>query len=304
MRILLICGGWSTERTISLQGAQGMREALESLGHEVTLFDLLDFDDLLKVAQNYEVALINLHGDPGEDGLVQAMLEQIGVPYQGTSARGSLLALHKAATKQLVHRSGILTPAWEFIPKKPKSSWQPKLPLPLFVKSETGGSSIHLGRVEDLKELGSLCEEIFAAGCGVLLEEAIIGQEVTCGILGEEALPPVLIEPNCGLYFDYQSKYEHDGAREICPAPLPLEVLEHIKSQALKVHKILGLEGLSRSDFIWAKDKLYFLEVNTLPGMTKTSLVPKEAQALGLDFPTLMQRFVDLALSKKDSWKS
>ena len=304
MRILLIAGGWSTEGDVSLAGAYGMQEALQSLGHTVTIFDLLDFDNLLSQAEQYDVALLNLHGDPGEDGLVQAMLEQAGIPYQGTGASGSLLSLHKAATKQVVRRAGIVTPDWEFVPKKPQGQWAPKLPYPLFVKSETGGSSIHLAQVEDQKALEEVMAEIFQAGCGVLLERAISGVEVTCGILGEEALPPVLIKPKVGSYFDYASKYAADGAQEICPAPLPDKMLEHIKAQALKVHHILHLDGLSRSDFILSEDTLYILEVNTLPGMTATSLVPKEAKAIGLEFPQLMQRFVDLALAKQTKPKS
>ena len=300
MRILLIAGGWSTEREVSLNGASGMQEALEELGHKVTLLDLKHFDTLLDAAKDHDLAIINLHGDPGEDGLVQAMLDRVGLPYQGTGAAGSLLALHKVASKQLVHQAGILTPKWEFIPQRPDPSWEPKLAYPIFAKSETGGSSIHLGQATTRQELDHLMEEIFQAGVPVLLEEAIPGQEVTCGILGEVALPPILIEPVAGSFFDYTSKYAQNGAREICPAPLEQKILTKIQETALAVHHLLGLEGLSRSDFILDQEnKLYFLEVNTLPGMTKTSLVPKEAKVLGLDFPKLMAKFIDLALAKK-----
>ncbi|MBQ7738204.1 MAG: D-alanine--D-alanine ligase [Desulfovibrionaceae bacterium] len=299
MRILLIAGGWSTEREVSLHGAQGMQEALEELGHTVTLFDLEHFDDLLDLAATHDLAIINLHGDPGEDGLVQAILDQAGLPYQGTGAAGSLLALHKAATKQIVQRAGLLTPKWEFIPRKPDFTWEPKLSYPIFAKSETGGSSIHLGKVHNRSELDSIMDEIFQAGAQVLLEEAISGHEVTCGILGDSPLPPVLIEPVAGTFFDYESKYAQDGAREICPAPLDAKIITKIQEDALEIHHLLGLEGVSRSDFILDQDKLYFLEVNTLPGMTKTSLVPREAKVLGMDFPKLMAKFIELALNKK-----
>ncbi|MCR5815138.1 MAG: D-alanine--D-alanine ligase [Desulfovibrio sp.] len=302
MRILLLAGGWSTEREISLSGAKGMATAIESLGHSVTLFDLKDFDKLLAVAKEHDLAIINLHGQPGEDGLVQAMLDSIGVPYQGTGPAGSFLALNKAASKQVLRHYGVLTPDWEFLPKRPSEPWQPRLPFPLFVKSDTGGSSIHLAKVTQMPELLTVMEEIFQTGCGVLVEEAIAGREVTCGILGEQALPPVLIEPVQGSFFDYTSKYAVDGAREICPAPLAPELLARIQKTALDAHRILGLDGLSRSDFILdAQDRLYLLEVNTLPGMTATSLVPREAKALGMSFPALMQRFIDLALAKKQA---
>ena len=300
MRILLLAGGWSTEREISLSGARAMAKAMESLGHTVTLFDLKDFDVLLAVAKEHDCAIINLHGQPGEDGLVQAMLDTIGLPYQGTGPAGSFLALNKAATKQVVRHHGLLTPDWEFLPTRPDAHWTPRLPFPLFVKSDTGGSSIHLARVTEKAELWAVMEEIFQAGCGVLVEEAIAGREVTCGILGGQALPPVLIEPVHGSYFDYSSKYAEDGAREICPAPLPEQIIADIQEKALAAHSILGLDGLSRSDFILDdQNRLYLLEVNTLPGMTATSLVPREAKACGLDFPALMQRFIDLALAKK-----
>ena len=300
MRILLLAGGWSTERLVSLSGAKAMAEAMESLGHTVTLFDLQDFDALLAKAKEHDLAIINLHGQPGEDGLVQAMLDSIGLPYQGTGPAGSILALNKAASKQVLRHHGLLTPDWQFLPVRPEKTWQPSLPFPLFVKSDTGGSSIHLAKVTDLAGLWAVMDEIFQAGCGALVEEAIEGREATCGVLGDEALPPVLIEPVRGSFFDYASKYADDGAREICPAPLPEQILTQIQETALAAHRILGLDGLSRSDcMLDARDRLYLLEVNTLPGMTATSLVPSEAKALGLDFPALMQRFIDLALAKK-----
>ncbi|MBQ7456887.1 MAG: D-alanine--D-alanine ligase [Desulfovibrio sp.] len=300
MRILLLAGGWSTERDISLKGAHVMAEAIQSLGHTVTLFDIANFDDLLQTAVTHDVAIINLHGQPGEDGLVQAMLDCVGIPYQGADPAGSFLALNKAATKQILRHVGIPTPDWEFLPKRPDPSWEPKLPYPLFVKSDVGGSSIHLARVYDRESLDAIMEEIFAAGVGVLIEEAIAGMEVTCGILGDTALPPVLIEPLHGAYFDFSSKYAENGARELCPAPIPAEVSSALCEYALKAHQVLGLRDVSRSDFmVDAAKQCYLLEVNTLPGMTTTSLVPKEAQALGISFPMLMQHFIDMALARK-----
>ncbi len=302
MRILLLAGGWSTEREISLKGARVMQEAVQSLGHEVTLFDIQDFDSLLDVASRHDVALLNIHGKPGEYGLVQAMLDTIGCPYQGTGPAGSFLALNKAATKQVLRHFGLPTPDWEFLPKSPAPDWRPRIPYPLFVKSDTGGSSIHLARVHNDSELSAIMNEIFDAGLGVLVEQSIEGQEVTCAVLDGQPLPPVLIEPLHGTYFDFSSKYAEDGAREICPAPIPDSVTQRVQELALKAHNILGLADISRSDFMLdASGNLFLLEVNTLPGMTKTSLVPKEALACGLDFPALMQRFIDCALRKKRS---
>ncbi|MEG2172672.1 MAG: D-alanine--D-alanine ligase, partial [Desulfovibrionaceae bacterium] len=220
MRVLLIVGGWSSEREISLRGGKGIATALEERGHRVTWLDLQEgFDTLLTVAAQHDFCFINLHGSPGEDGLVQAMLEANHCPYQGSGAAGSFLALHKAASKQVFRRAGLLTADWEFLPTRPPHLWEPQLPYPLFVKSNTGGSSLHLSRAENKADLDTILDEIFNAGDEALIEPVIQGEEVTCGILGDLALPPILIQPAPGSFFDYTSKYaavSDGGAREIC----------------------------------------------------------------------------------------
>lgn len=300
MKILLIAGGWSTEREVSLAGARSMESALRGRGHDVTFFDLRDrFDHLLETARAHDFCLINLHGTPGEDGLVQAMLERAGCPYQGSGPAGSFLALNKAAAKQIFRMAGLPTADWEFLPEPPGAGWEPRLPWPLFVKSNTGGSSLRLGCASDRRKLDALLAEIFAAGDSALLEPRLDGREVTCGVLGDQALPPVLIEPASGDFFDYTSKYAKGGARETCPAPLPRHVLDNVCELALAAHRVLGLEGYSRTDFILSPDgRLTLLEVNTLPGMTPASLVPKEAAALGLDTGALLERLMELGLER------
>lgn len=306
MRILLIAGGWSTERDVSLAGARGMESALRGRGHEVTFFDLRDrFDHLLETARAHDFCLINLHGTPGEDGLVQAMLERAGCPYQGSGPAGSFLALNKAAAKQIFRMAGLPTADWEFLPEPPAPGWEPRLSWPLFVKSNTGGSSLRLGRARNRRELDALLAEIFAAGDSALLEPQLEGREVTCGVLGDVALPPVLIEPVSGDFFDYTSKYAQGGAREICPAPLPRNVLDEAGRLALAAHSALGLEGCSRTDFILSPDGcLTLLEVNTLPGMTQASLVPREAAALGMDVGALLERLMELGLERHGERRS
>lgn len=301
MNILLIAGGWSTERDVSLTGARGIMPALKSLGHTVTLFDpALSLDGLCETATKHDFAFINLHGSPGEDGLIQAILDSVGCPYQGSSPAGSFLALNKAATKQVLRHAGINTADWIFLAQRPNADWKPSLPYPLFVKANDGGSSLHLARVENKAELDTILNTIFAAGGEVLIEPAITGIEVTCGILGDEALPPILIRSVEGTFFDYQSKYTPGGATEICPAPLPEAVLQRVQETTLRAHKALGLSGYSRADYILTDDEqLFILEVNTLPGMTPTSLVPQEAAAIGIDFPSLLQRLIDLGIEKQ-----
>lgn len=300
MKILLIAGGWSSEREISLKGAKNIQKTLLDLGHEVEFFDLLEqFDQLLDKARKADFAFLILHGSPGEDGLVQAMLDTAGVPYQGSGPAGSFLALNKAAAKQIFRQHGLPTADWEFLPVPPKAGWEPALPYPIFVKSNTGGSSLRLGRAAGRAELDKALAEIFAAGEEALLEPEIPGKELTCGILGDEPLPPILIEPVCGDYFDFESKYAENGARELCPAPVPEEVTARVQQLALAAHRALGLADYSRADFIMdAAGKLTLLEVNTLPGMTATSLVPKEAKAIGLDFPQLLERLIELGMKK------
>lgn len=298
MRILLIAGGWSSERDVSLAGAKVIAETLESRGHAVTFFDLSKgFDNLLDTAATHDFAFINLHGAPGEDGLVQALLDTAGCPYQGSGARGSFLALHKAASKQVYRRAGLLTPDWRFLPAPPPPGWEPDMAYPLFVKSNTGGSSLLLGRAANRAELDAILEEIFAAGDEALLEPMIPGEDATCGVLDETALPPVLIRPRMGSFFDYKSKYQQGGSEEICPAPLPEALNARMQDMALRAHKALGLRGYSRSDFrITPEGELYLLETNTLPGMTRTSLIPQEAAAVGLNFGDLLERLMELGM--------
>lgn len=301
MRILLITGGWSSERDVSLNGAKVIGETLKARGHEVTSFDLsVGFDTLIETAQEHDFAFINLHGAPGEDGLVQALLDVAGCPYQGSGARGSFLALHKAASKQVYRNAGLPTADWEFLPTPPSAGWEPSLPYPIYAKSNTGGSSLMLSCAHNRVELDAILAEIFAAGCEAMLEPAIPGEDTTCGVLGEDALPPILIKPLAGDFFDYKSKYQNGGAQELCPAPLPDDINRRMQELAVRAHKALGLKGYSRSDFrLTPQGELYLLETNTLPGMTATSLVPQEAAAVGLDFGDLLERLMELGMGKR-----
>lgn len=301
MKILLIGGGWSSEREISLKGSRNIAEALTELGHEVTFFDLQqEYDGLLEKAGANDFCFINLHGAPGEDGLVQAMLDAIDKPYQGSGAAGSFLALNKAASKQIFRHAGIPTADWQFLPTPPDPDWSPAFAFPMFVKSATGGSSLRLGRATNRRELDEALAEIFAAKEEALIEPQLEGREITCGILGETALPPILIEPVACEYFDFKSKYEKGCAREICPAPIGDEATRKVQELALRAHRALGLAGYSRADFFMAANGDFtILEVNTLPGMTSTSLLPQEAAQIGLDFPQLLQRLINLAMKAR-----
>ena len=300
MHVLLLAGGWSSEREVSLKGAEQIEAQLAARGHTVTRMDpARHFDRLYQAAKRHDVAFICLHGAPGEDGLIQAILDRAACPYQGAGPAGSFLALHKAAAKQLFRGAGLQTADWIYLPRRPGPDWVPELPYPLFVKANTGGSSLHLFRVAHAGELPAALDALFGAGEEVLIEPAISGRELTCGVLGEQALPPVLILPKAE-FFDYHNKYAIDGAQEICPAPLPEAIIQSVQDSALAAHHALGLAGYSRSDFILRDDdQLFLLETNTLPGMTGTSLLPKEAAAIGLSFADLIERLLELALAQR-----
>ncbi len=292
MHILLIGGGWSNEREVSLSGAGIIHQILNDLGHQVDFFDPAEeFRSLPDKAAGYDFAFINLHGSPGEDGMIQAVLEQVGTPYQGSGPAASMLALNKAATKSLFHGAGIQTPAWEFLPAPPAASWKTGLKLPAVLKPNTGGSSLNVQLITTRDELEQGLRTAFSRGDEMLLEERINGPEVTCGVLGSEALPPILIEPaDSSTFFDYYSKYTPQAAIETCPAPISEELTRRVQELALRVHTLLGLYGYSRTDFILEDNtQPVVLEVNTLPGMTPTSLFPQEAAARGHSFHDVIQ---------------
>ncbi len=263
-----------------------------------------DLHKLLNRAERSEFCLINLHGSPGEDGIIQSMLESIGCPYQGADTRGSLLALNKAVSKELFTHYQIPTPAWEFLSSAPKTTWESKWDLPLILKPNIGGSSIDINLVHEQEELGDLISQLFSQGDQALLEEYIQGQEITCAVLGDRPLPPVLIQPaQSSKLFDYYSKYTPEAAKEICPAPISKSLTQEIQELALKAHRVLGLSDYSRTDFIVQEETPYALEVNTLPGMTNTSLLPQAAAAVGYSYPELISELIELGMRKKSVQK-
>ncbi len=301
MRILLIAGGWSSEREVSLSGARGIEKALAELGHEVRFLDpALHFAELMEQASGADFAFLNLHGSPGEDGLIQAMLEGAGCPYQGAGPKASFLALNKAAAKAIYERAGLRTPRWRLytgIPGEPRDCG---LDLPVFVKPNTGGSSLGMSLVREKAMFGPALDKVFALGQAALVEDLVPGLELTCAVLGEAPLPVILIRPKGGsAFFDYENKYAADGAEEICPAPVDAALTGEVQRMALAAHRALGIAGYSRSDFmVDAAGTPWILETNTLPGMTPTSLLPRAARAVGLSYAELVAELIRLGLAE------
>lgn len=300
MRVLLIAGGWSDEREVSLSGAKGIHSALLELGHEVDMLDpAQDFGNLISRANQADFAFINLHGSPGEDGLIQAILNRTSCPYQGSGPESSFLSLNKAATKAIFDQNSILTPKWEMICSVDGCKGIQNLKPPVFIKPNSGGSSLGMTFAQTEQEMQLGIEKVFSMGDSALVEEYTKGIEVTCGILGDEPLPLILITPpEKAQFFDYHSKYALDGAEEICPAPIEDKLTKQIQEITLKAHRLLGLSGYSRADFIISEGVPFILEVNTLPGMTPTSLVPRAAKTAGYSFNMLIEKLIELGKNR------
>ena len=259
---------------------------------------------VLEVCALADCVFLGLHGADGEDGKIQATLELMGVPYTGSGPLGSALAMDKAMAKRIMASAGVLTPPWQElryseadIPRLAQS-----LPVPCAVKVVDGGSSLGVALPDTREELEQALRQLLRYGNRVVVEEKIIGRELTVPILDDRALNPIEIVPPEGSSFDYVAKYQSgaEGAAEICPAPITEEQRRILSEAALKLHRALGLSVYSRTDFILdAQDRAWCLEVNTLPGMTPNSLIPRSAAVDGLSYAQLCEKIVLLSLEKK-----
>ena len=351
MKIVVLGGGISTERQVSLVSATSVCRALRSIGHQAVFVDMflglenwngplekifdapdgfcgqvsiektapdlaavkasrLDQSDsrlgkhVLEACALADCVFLGLHGADGEDGKIQAALELLGVPYTGSGPLGSGMAMDKAVAKRIMESCGVRTPAWrelsycrEDIPQLAAS-----LPVPSAVKVVGGGSSIGVALPETREELRAALEEILQYGSRILVEEKIRGRELTVPVLGERALCPIEIVPPEGMDFDYVSKYQSgsEGARELCPAPITEEEKAQITEAALRIHRALGLSVYSRTDFILDDaGRAWCLEVNTLPGMTPNSLIPKAAAVDGMSYSQLCEQIILLSLQAR-----
>ena len=260
---------------------------------------------VLEICSLADCVFLGLHGADGEDGKLQAALELLGVPYTGSGPLASGMAMDKAVAKQIVSEAGVLTPkGFELsysaadIPALTES-----LPVPCAVKIINGGSSIGVALPDTREELRTALKDLLRYGNRVVVEDKIRGRELTVPVLGDEALSPIEIIPPDGRSFDYVAKYQSGddgGALEVCPAPVSEETTAQLRDAAMRAHRALGLAVYSRSDFILDEQgRVWWLEVNTLPGMTPNSLIPKAAKVIGLDYPALCERIVELSLQVK-----
>lgn len=325
MKIIVLAGGISPERNVSLTSGLEIATALVKNGHEVMLLDLwkgkesLDFPPEYQIDSNHwtqninileqptikdentigkgiislcktaDIVFLALHGSVGENGKLQALLELNNIKFTGSGSKGSMLAMDKILAKRIMTSYNILTPKWIEIENQ-KLDYK-SVSYPCVVKPSSCGSSIGISLVTNEEELKNAIEIGKKYDTHFLIEEKIEGREFSVGILNGEVLPPIEIVTESNFY-DYENKY-NGKTKEICPANITKDLTKKLKELALKVHKSLRLKDYSRIDFIVdKKNNCYCLEANTLPGMTKTSLMPEEAKAIGLSFEELVEKII------------
>lgn len=333
LKVAVLFGGTSEEREVSIASGAQVIQALRSAGHHVLAVEtsrglLSDEDevrllsakvdeappasDALAVLRSAETSLIRtpaladvdvvflaLHGGTGEDGTVQAMLDLAGMAYTGSGHLASAIAMDKDMSKRLFVAAGVATPRWHMAPCPPETVAR-DLGYPLVVKPNRQGSTVGLSIVRSPDALDAAIQHAARFDREVMLEQFIAGRELTVGVLGDQALAvgEILIEPQA--VFDYRAKYQPGAVREIFPADLPDAITAAAQDAALRVHRALKLDGYSRTDFrLDAQGRLWCLEVNSLPGMTATSLLPQSAAASGVSFAELCERICRAGIARR-----
>lgn len=308
LNLALLYGGISSEREVSLAGGRQVFESLDKDKYSVTLYDTkTDLPRLVNDAPHIDVALIILHGQYGEDGTIQGLLELLKIPYQGAGVLGSSIAIDKQVSKKMYEAAKLPVPPSVTLHEVDAVYSElivAKLGLPLFVKPATGGSSIGMTLVREEDELASAVEKALRFDNRVLVEAFIEGLELTCGVIGNddpEALPVIEIIPDNGtsIFFDYEAKYTPGATKEICPAGISDKLTKRVMELAVRAHRALHLKGYSRTDMILKGDDIFILETNTIPGMTRTSLLPLAAKTAGMPFSRLLDRLIELAMEEE-----
>lgn len=341
MKIVVLAGGTSTERDVSIVSGTMVCKALREKGHQAILMDVFfglkqipeplfpekyDVEEaaegikshndslpeeikvrreffgphVIEICQKADVVFMALHGANGEDGKVQAAFDLFGIPYTGTGYLSSAVSMDKGLTKQFFETHGVPTPKGILLVKNQTSvSLQEcDLEFPVVVKPCCGGSSVGVSIADNQEEYEAALQAAFGYEDALIVEEYVKGREFSVGVVGGEAYPIIEIAPIEGFY-DYTNKYKAGSTIETCPARLTEEQTRQMQEYAVLGAKALGIEGYCRLDFMMRGDgRMYCLEANTLPGMTPTSLLPQEAQAIGIDYPSLCEELIRLSLKK------
>ena len=296
MRIGILYGGSSPERDVSLNSGRAIIKACNDLGYQVLALDpRAGLEPLIPELKNIDLVFNGLHGGDGENGVVSGFLDNLGVKYTGSDKNSSILCIDKHASKELVLKEEILTPDWISLSLDDKLI-ENNLKYPLVVKPNSEGSTIGLTIIKDSSKLTDAVNLARKFDKKILLESFIAGREITVTVVGDRAYPIIEIIPKHELY-DYECKYIKGMTSYVCPAEIQKTLSSSIQSIALDIHNLLGCRHYSRVDFRLDKEgNPWFLEINTLPGMTETSLVPKSAATLGINFNSLIQKIIDEAL--------
>jgi D-alanine-D-alanine ligase len=281
---------------VSLRSGAEVAKALRSLGHQVHALD--PGSGAWALPRRTDVVFLALHGTYGEDGTVQRRLEELGVPYTGCGPEASRIGFDKYLTKQRCAEAGVATARFLLI-ESPAASWPMGWNPPVVLKPARQGSSVGLQFVERVADWGRALAEAMRHDSRVLMEEKVAGRECTVGILADQPLPLVEVRPKTGIY-DYQTKYSAGTTEYLCPAPFDEATTARIQAAGVGAFQAIGGRDYSRVDVIVrANGEPVVLEVNTLPGMTETSLLPKAAAAAGISYAQLCQRMVDLAMKRR-----
>jgi D-alanine-D-alanine ligase len=293
--IVVMRGGPSAEREVSLRSGESVANALRRLGHHVTEIDPQPCQ--WKLPDKTDVVFLALHGTYGEDGVIQGELEHLGVPYTGCGVEASRIAFDKVLTKNRCAATGVPV-AKSLVVDSPETVWPKRWKPPVVLKPVRQGSSVGLQFVDQVEQWPAALKEALKHDSQVLVEPKIIGAECTVGILGDKILPVVEVRPRSGNY-DYQSKYTKGATEYLCPAPFNAETTARIQAAAEGAFRAIGGRDYARVDVMVSHEgEPVVLEVNTLPGMTETSLLPKAAAAAGFSYEDLCQRIVELAMAR------
>ncbi|NCU41716.1 MAG: D-alanine--D-alanine ligase [Candidatus Moranbacteria bacterium] len=322
IRVGVFCGGSSSERKISLLTGEQVAKALVSKGYIVYIICIesdgrwiISLDKksnkkeivVEKINEYIDVAFLALHGKYGEDGTIQKLLDEHNIIYTGSGPEASALGMNKEECSRKISLYGIHTPKtiiYEKTLETVKKKIYDSIGFPCIIKPNASGSSVGITLVKEESELETSMREAQKEGEKILIQEYIRGREFSCGVLGNRefekfALPVVEICPKNHEFFDYEAKYQKGETDEICPAKIEESISNEIQCLAKKVHELLGCDGLTRSDFIVdSLGNIFFLEINTIPGQTQTSLCPKEAFALGWSFSDFIIKQIELAFKK------
>lgn len=309
LRLALIAGGKSAEREVSMKSGEQVYKALDKTKYDIRRYDPRDdLERLVREAPEIDAALVIMHGRGGEDGSLQGLLDLLEIPYQGSGILGSALGMNKELSKILYEHAGLKVPQAIFFNKTEAPSVreiEAQLGLPAVIKPVNEGSSIGVTIARSLEELEAGLQTAFTYDTRVLVEQCIKGTEVTGGVLGNDRLTPLplveIIPSESYTFFDYEAKYKPGASSEICPARLDAALTQKAQAAAVAAHRALNCRGYSRTDMIVRDGEVFVLETNTIPGMTATSLFPQAARAMGIDFPQLLDRLIELALEGKES---